>query len=98
VVELSIGRLVRDLAQDGKVVQRVGQVRMERTETSFLYNGGFAQKLFGGCLVAGSSGLFRYFNDGSSSRGSGTESPVRESRGAVIDPGHHCRPALGEPG
>jgi hypothetical protein len=42
IAKLGVRRLVRDLAHDAQVVQRVGQVRMERAETGLLQNYGFA--------------------------------------------------------
>jgi hypothetical protein len=42
IAELGVGRLVPDLTHDAEVVQRVGQVRMERPETGLLQKGSFA--------------------------------------------------------
>jgi hypothetical protein len=43
---LGVDGLFRDLAHDAEVVERIGEVRMERAETGLLQKGGLAQKLF----------------------------------------------------
>jgi hypothetical protein len=42
IAELGVGRLVCDLADDAKIIQRVGEVRMERAEVGLLQKGSFA--------------------------------------------------------
>jgi hypothetical protein len=44
---LGIDRLARELAGDAEVIQRVGDVRMERAEAGLLQTGYLAQQLFG---------------------------------------------------
>lgn len=43
---LGVDGLFGDLAHDAEVVQRVGEVRMERPETGLLQKGRLAQELF----------------------------------------------------
>ena len=43
---LGVNGLVGDLAHDAEVVQRVGEIRMERAEAGLLQKGSFAEKLF----------------------------------------------------
>jgi hypothetical protein len=43
---LGVDGLFRDLAHDAEVVQRVGEVRMERAEAGLLQDGSLAQQLF----------------------------------------------------
>ena len=42
IADLGVLRLVRDIAHDPEVVQRVRQIRMERAETGLLQKGRFA--------------------------------------------------------
>jgi hypothetical protein len=65
IAELGVLRLVRDIAHDAEVVQRVGQVRMERAETSFLQKSSLAQQLFSGGIITRRRGLFRRIDHGS---------------------------------
>ena len=43
---LGVDWFFRDLTHDAEVVQRVGEVRMERAEAGLLQKGSLAQKLF----------------------------------------------------
>jgi len=52
-----------DLADDGEVVQSVGEVGMQRAESLLLHPRGFAQQRFGGDVVSRGRGLFCFFDD-----------------------------------
>jgi len=61
---LGVDGLFGDFAHDAEVVQRIGEIRMERSETGLLQKGSLAQKLFGRRIIAGSSRLLRRIDDG----------------------------------
>src|SRR5262245_56671276 len=54
-----VAELVEYFADDAEIVQRVRQLRIDRTETSFLLVRGAAQQPFGGGVVARGRRLFR---------------------------------------
>jgi hypothetical protein len=58
-------RLVSDLADDGEVVECIGEVRVLGTEARLLQAGGLAQQPLRRRVMAGSGGLLRLFDDGS---------------------------------
>ena len=66
VEALGVGRLVDDLADDAEIVQRVGEVGIERAELGLLHERRVAEQLFGGRVVAGRGGLFSCIDHGSS--------------------------------
>ena len=59
IERLGLARVPCFFGNDGKVVQRVGQVRMKRTQLFFLNGCGAPQQFKCGLEVAGRRGLFR---------------------------------------
>ena len=49
---------------DGEVVQRVGEIRMEWPEAGLLQKGSLAEKLFSCRVITGRGRLFRRIDDG----------------------------------
>ncbi len=62
---LGVVRLVRDLAHDAEVVERVGEIGVERTEALLLQLSRFAQEPFRGYVISAAGGLFCRLEDGS---------------------------------
>ena len=62
-VVLRVDRIVRHLADDAEVVQRVGEVRMVGAEGPLLQDGHFAQELLGRRVAAGRGRLFGAFDE-----------------------------------
>src|SRR5688572_31737786 len=62
-VVLRVDRIVRPLADNAEVVQRVGEIWMVRTERLLLKGGRLAQELFCGGVVAGRGRLLGVVDD-----------------------------------
>ena len=61
---LGVGVLPGDLANDPEVVERVREIRMERSEAGLLQRRHLAKQPLGGRVVTGRGGLFRRLDDG----------------------------------
>jgi hypothetical protein len=59
IERLGLSESSRSFGDDGEVVQRVGQIRMERAQLLFLEACGASQQLISRCQVASRRGAFR---------------------------------------